>query len=38
MNPIDQVRSALVNAGLGNVVLELNDSARTAQMAACHGC
>ncbi len=34
LNPIDQVRSALVNAGLSDVVLELNDSARTAQMAA----
>ncbi len=34
LNPIDQVRSALVNAGLGDVVLELNDSARTAQLAA----
>jgi hypothetical protein len=27
MNPIDQVRAALLNAGLGDVVLELNDSA-----------
>jgi prolyl-tRNA editing enzyme YbaK/EbsC (Cys-tRNA(Pro) deacylase) len=34
MNPIDQVRSALNQFGLGDVVLELNDSARTAQMAA----
>ena len=34
MNPIDQVRFALVSAGLGDVVLELNGSARTAQMAA----
>ncbi len=34
MNPIDKVRFALVSAGLGDVVLELNGSARTAQMAA----
>ena len=34
MNPVDRVRSALVAAGLDDVVLELSDSARTAQLAA----
>ena len=34
MDSIDRVRAALVAVGLGDVVLELGDSARTAQMAA----
>ena len=34
MNPVDRVRAALIAAGVGDVVLELNDSARTSQMAA----
>ncbi len=34
MNPVDRVRAALIAAGLGNVVLELSESARTAPMAA----
>jgi prolyl-tRNA editing enzyme YbaK/EbsC (Cys-tRNA(Pro) deacylase) len=34
MNPVDRVRAALVEVGLGDIVLELNDSARTAQLAA----
>lgn len=34
MTPVDQVRAALIEAGLGDVVLELTDSARTAPMAA----
>ena len=34
MDPIDRVRAALVAVGLGDVVLELGDSARTAQLAA----
>jgi prolyl-tRNA editing enzyme YbaK/EbsC (Cys-tRNA(Pro) deacylase) len=34
MNPIDRVRAALIAVGVGDVVLELNDSARTSQMAA----
>jgi hypothetical protein len=29
MTPVDQVRAALIEAGLGDVVLELTDSART---------
>ena len=34
MNPIERVRAALIEEGLGDIVLELNDSARTAQLAA----
>ena len=34
MNPIDRVRAALVRAGLDDVVLELDDSAATAPLAA----
>jgi len=34
VNPIDRVRAALIEVGLGDIVLELNDSARTAQLAA----
>ena len=34
MNPVDRVRAALIAAGVGDVVLELDESARTAQMAA----
>ncbi len=34
MDPIDRVRAVLVAVGLGDVVLELGDSARTAQLAA----
>lgn len=34
MNPVDRVRAALIEVGLGDVVLELSDSARTAQLAA----
>jgi len=34
MDSIDRVRAALVAVGLGDVVLELGDSARTAQLAA----
>jgi prolyl-tRNA editing enzyme YbaK/EbsC (Cys-tRNA(Pro) deacylase) len=34
MSPVDRVRAALQVLGLGDVVLELNDSARTAPMAA----
>ena len=34
MNPVDRVRAALIAVGVGNVVLELNESARTSQMAA----
>lgn len=34
MSPIDRVRAALIAAGIGDVVLELNDSAHTAPMAA----
>lgn len=34
MNSIDRVRAALIEVGLGDVVLELNDSAKTAPLAA----
>jgi prolyl-tRNA editing enzyme YbaK/EbsC (Cys-tRNA(Pro) deacylase) len=34
MNPVDRVRAALIEVGLGDIVLELSDSARTAPMAA----
>jgi prolyl-tRNA editing enzyme YbaK/EbsC (Cys-tRNA(Pro) deacylase) len=34
MNPVDRVRAALVELGLGDVVLELGDSAATAPLAA----
>ncbi len=34
MNPVDRVRAALVEAGLGDVVLELDNSAATASLAA----
>ncbi len=34
MNPVDRVRAALIEVGVGDVVLELSDSARTSQMAA----
>jgi len=34
MNPIDRVRRALLEAGLENVVLELDNSAATAPLAA----
>lgn len=34
MTPVDRVRAALIEAGLGDVVLELADSARTAPLAA----
>jgi prolyl-tRNA editing enzyme YbaK/EbsC (Cys-tRNA(Pro) deacylase) len=34
MNPVERVRAALIEVGLGDVVLELNDSARTAPLAA----
>jgi len=34
MNPVDRVRAALIEVGLGDVVLELNDSAKTAPLAA----
>ena len=34
MNPVDRVRAALVELGLGDVVLELDDSAATAPLAA----
>ena len=34
MNPVDRVRAALIEVGVGDVVLELSESARTSQMAA----
>ncbi len=34
MNPVDRVRAALIEKGLGDVVLELDDSAATAPLAA----
>ena len=34
MTPVDRVRAALVEKGLGDVVLELDDSAATAPLAA----
>jgi prolyl-tRNA editing enzyme YbaK/EbsC (Cys-tRNA(Pro) deacylase) len=34
MNPVDRVRAALIEVGLGDIVLELSDSARTAPLAA----
>ena len=34
MDPVDRVRAALIAVGVGDVVLELSDSARTSQMAA----
>jgi len=34
MKPVDRVRAALVEKGLGDVVLELDDSAATAPLAA----
>jgi prolyl-tRNA editing enzyme YbaK/EbsC (Cys-tRNA(Pro) deacylase) len=34
MNPVDRVRAALKERGLGDVVLELDDSAATAPLAA----
>jgi prolyl-tRNA editing enzyme YbaK/EbsC (Cys-tRNA(Pro) deacylase) len=34
MNPVDRVRAALIEEGLGDVVLELDDSAATASLAA----
>ena len=34
MTSVDRVRSALAAAGLGDAIIELPDSARTAQMAA----
>jgi prolyl-tRNA editing enzyme YbaK/EbsC (Cys-tRNA(Pro) deacylase) len=34
MNPVDRVRTALSEKGLGDVVLELDDSAATAPLAA----
>lgn len=34
MNPVDRVRAALAAVGVGDVVLELSESARTAQLAA----
>ena len=34
MNPVDRVRAALIEKGLGDVVLELDNSAATAPLAA----
>ena len=34
MNPVDRVRTALIEKGLGDVVLELDDTAATAPLAA----
>ncbi len=34
MNPVDRVRAALVERGVGDVVLELDDTAATASLAA----
>ena len=34
MNPVDRVRAALIEKGLGDVVLELDDTAATAPLAA----
>jgi prolyl-tRNA editing enzyme YbaK/EbsC (Cys-tRNA(Pro) deacylase) len=34
MNPVDRVRAALLEKGLGDVVLELDDTAATAPLAA----
>ena len=34
MNPVDRVRAALIEKGLDDVVLELDDTAATAPLAA----
>ena len=34
MKSVERVRAALISAGMGDVIIELPDSARTAQMAA----